>query len=488
MPQLEFYPICRKDYSTLPKMLLALGIGVTLMHLAFLKPLIWDLDGNEVLKVSYSLVTDQSFSLPPGSGGMLGPDGQSYSIRYLLLPILVAPFVAIGIRISSWLGLPWISTTGIFAVSSTVLLTASTTVLVALLALKLGSTKQGAYVAALGFAFGTIALTYAQTLFSEPLLAFLIIACVYLAFDESRSWIGCSLLAMLSILAKPAGIIVGPIISIYFLSKRYQISAILGPIIFPALGILLYLTYNYLRFGNPLITGQPLSVGLSAFEMPQRLLGFLFGFGMGGGLIWYCPPVAMAVVGFFKASKSKPLEAAVLAEIGLGFLMLHSFWHCCGWDWGPRFLVPLLPLLLALTGLIDYRSRKWLVALCIVGFIVNAPTLVSFYQRYYWELEATGHQVWQLSLWTNIADAPLSNVWAATFRQISEAMVTDVKVFLAGSDSVTLMQILPVWWWILPAIGVPVWCGATVAGLLLATGIGVLWRGWPKLEPSAPSI
>lgn len=474
-----------KPRTAVLRMVLALGIGIALIYLAFLKPVIWGGDGNEVLQVAHSLVTEQSFSILPESGGMVGLHGQSYSIRYLLLPILVAPFAAVGIGISAWLGLPWTATAAVLAVTSSVLLTAATAALVALLALRLGSTKQGAYMAALCYAFGTTALTYAQTLFSEPLLAFLIIACIYSALDKSQGWIGCSLLAMLAFLAKPTGIVIAPVISIYFLAKRYPLAAVLGPIIAPALGILLYLFYNYLRFGNPLITGQPLSIGLTASEMPQRFFGFLFGFGMGGGLIWYCPPVAMAVVGFHKALKNKPLEAIAIAGIGLSFLILHSFWFCCGWDWGPRFLVPLLPPLMALTGLIDHQSRKWLVSLSAVGFVINAPTLISFYERYYWELQTAGCKVWELSLWTSIADAPLIHAWGAAFRQISEAMTTDVSVFLAGSESITVMQIVPVWWWVLPAVGVPMWYGAIAAGLLSAAGIEVLRRGWPKLEPSS---
>lgn len=470
-----------------PGIVLALSVGVCLIYLAFLKPVIWGADGNEVLKVAYALVTEHSFSLPAGAESMEGTNGQHYSIRYLLLPIVITPLVAIGVALSSWLGLPALSTAAVLAVVSSVLFTTATTVLVALLALKLGSTKPGAYVAALAYAFGTIALTYAQTLFSEPLLAFLTIACVYLAFGQTRrAWMESSLFAALAILAKPTGIVIGPVVAVYFWLKRYALWVILGPILVPAFGVALYLFYNYLRFGNPFITGQPVATGLSTSGMLERFLGLLFGFGMGGGLLWYCPPVALAVIGLYKALKTKPVEALALLGISTGFLVGYSFWFCCGWDWGPRFLVPALPLLMALVGLIDHQSRKWLIVLSAIGFVINAPTLFSFYQRYYWELQTVENHA-DLSLWSTIAQSPLLNAWGAAFRQVNDALQTDVRGFLTETEPVLAMQIVPIWWWMLPIVGIPVWMGGIVAGLMVAAGIGLLIWGWPTQQSEAPA-
>ena len=465
--------------SPVSRMLLALSTGIFLIYLAFLKPVIWGIDGNEVLQVAHSLITHHSFSVTSDVGGMAGVDGQNYSIRYLLLPIVITPFVAVGIGLSNWLGMPALQVSAIFAVASSVILTVATAVFVALLALRLGSRQKGAYLAALCYAFGTIALTYAQTLFSEPLLAFLTVACVYFAFGNSwREWIGCSVLAALAILAKPAGIVIGPVISLYFLAKRYSRLTILGPILVPTVGLLVYAFYNYTRFGNPFITGQPVSVGLTFTGMPERFFGFLFGSGMGGGLVWYCPPVVLAIVGARKTLQFKLLEILTILGIFLGFLLLHSIWFCCGWDWGPRFLVPVLPLLMALTGLLDYRGRQLLILLSVIGFVISAPTLISFYQRYYWELENAGYRPWQLSLWSNLTDAPIVNLWGAAYRQIGEATTTDVRAVLAGQNSMTVMQTIPVWWWMLPIANIPVWYGAIAAGGLITVGTTFLGFGW----------
>ncbi|MGF1496379.1 MAG: glycosyltransferase 87 family protein [Elainellaceae cyanobacterium] len=405
------------------------------------------------------------------------------------MPVLLVPFVVVGAGLSSWLSLPEEPVSAICALVFSILVTAATTSIVALLALRLGSTGRGAYVAAVGFALGTIAPTYAQTLFSEPLLAFLTLASLYLAMGETRrAWTSSILLGGLAILAKPTGIVVGPVLSIYWLMKRRPRAIVLGPFVAIALGTLIYLGYNYLRFNHPLVTGQPVSTNFQITGMPKRFFGLLFGPGMGGGLVWYCPPVILAVLGFRKALRHKRAEGLAIVGILLGYLGIYSFWLCCGWDWGPRFLVPALPGLMALAGLVDYRGRRILIGLTIIGLGINAPTLISLYERYYWEVQTAGANVHALSLWTDLSSAPLFNVWGAAIRQLSDAAGTDARVLLADAiatsnssietDTPVMMQIVPVWWWLLPVIGLPVWLGILMAAGLIAAGIGAVYWGW----------
>ena len=80
------------------------------------------------------------------------------------------------IALSEIVNLPAHYTAAVCALTLSPLLTAATTALVALLALRLGSDRRGACLAALSFAFGTIALTYTGYFFAEPLLAFLTVA------------------------------------------------------------------------------------------------------------------------------------------------------------------------------------------------------------------------------------------------------------------------------------------------------------------------
>ncbi|MEA5535282.1 hypothetical protein [Crocosphaera sp. XPORK-15E] len=471
------------------KMSLALGVGIGLIYLAFLKPGIWGIDGTEMFWVSHSLVTKGSFALPEGAAGIVGRGGQTFAMRYPLISILAAPFVAIGLFLGTLFHVPTRYAATICALLLSVILTAITASLVALIALRLGGSKKGAYLAALAFAFGTIALVYSREFFAEPVLAFITALMLYWGMgNDYREHAGASILSGLSILAKPAGIILGPIFSAYFFLKKYPWRIILGPIIGTAGGVFLYLCYNFLRFESFFTTGQN-SERFQLTGMPERLIGMILSPGTGGGLFWYCPPTILAIWGFRRGLRIKPLETWLVAGVFLAYWVLHAFWAFRGWNWGPRFLVPVLPGLLALTALIPKKRWDLLLGLTFLGLFFNAPTLVAYYQRYFAELESknTIYLLEALDLWGNPLVSPLFNGWAAAFNQLGDAFSNNVQDVLnnvggpPGEGDIVnsdLLKIVAVWWWVLPAAGIPIWVGFFVALLLIILGIWVLRWGW----------
>ncbi|MGL5879913.1 MAG: hypothetical protein ACRC2V_19325 [Xenococcaceae cyanobacterium] len=465
---------------------LALSLGVALIYLAFLKPGIWGFDGSDMFEVANSLVTKGNFTVPPGSG-KLGRDGMYYSIRYPLLPIISTPFVAIGLFVADLLNLPARYVASVCALLVPIILTAITTSLVVLIALRLGSSKQGAYLAALSYAFGSAAIAYAHQFFAEPLLSLLTTLSVYLALGKTyKQHAIASTLAGLAISAKPAGVVIGPVLAVYFFCKKYSWRTVITPIIGTAMGMMLYFGYNYMRFESISKSGQ----NASRFEISgfvERFVGLILSPGAGGGLLWYCTPVFLVAIGGRKLWKSKPIEALLLFGIFSGYWVLHSFWKFGGWSWGPRFLIPTLPVLFAAIALIDKKWWKLLIILTLIGLFWNAPTLISFYQRYYAEANDGGYLNKALSLWGHPFHAPIFNAWGAAFRQVADAFANNVsdilknagtppdKNHLASSD---LLRIVAVWWWILPAAGISVWVGFIFAMLLIITGIWMLRRGW----------
>ncbi len=335
----------------------ALFLAICLIYLAFLKPGIWGVDGNDMLHMAQSLIEKGNFSIPAGAGGIQGPDGQFYSIRYPLLPIVAVPFVWLGTAIGETLNLPVQYTAATCGLLLNCLLTAATAVLVYGLTLQLGGRRRGALIAAIGYAFGTTAMVYAREFFAEPLLGFIITLALYLAFGQSRwgHW-GTGLLAALAIAAKPAGILLGPVLALYFLLRRCSWDRILAPCIGTVGGVGLYLAYNYIRFGSLTSSGQDTSqLGFDGFFM--RALGQLISPGSGGGLFWYCPPTILAMVGFWVLWQRRKLEFVAVFGIVASFWLLHSGWDFNGWNWGPRFLVPIIPALMVTVGLLDKRWR-----------------------------------------------------------------------------------------------------------------------------------
>lgn len=464
-----------------------LAIGVALIYFAFLKPGIWGFDGQEMLQTSISLVLKHNFILSPGMG-VLGREGQYYPLRYPLLPIVAMPFVAVGLGLSSLLHLPSAYVAGVCALVLSVLLTVGTAVLVALIALRLGSPLKGAFIAALSFAFGTIALVYSREFFSEPLLALLTAGSLYWVVGQSqRELIGASFLAGLAITAKPSAIILGPLLSLYVWVKYRSLKLAVLPCIGTAIGVILFMAYNYMRFGSFTSAGKDI---WTLEGVLPRFFGLLFGFGPGGGLLWYCLPVILALVGFQKAVKaSKGLEALLLVAVFAGYLFLHSFVDFSGWSWGPRFLFPALPGLFALAAIAvkSIEWRKTLVTLTILGFIVNSPSLISYYQAYY--AEATDQNIRQesLVLWASPLKSPLAQSWGAAYRQVENASQNDVREVIrqAGAPpkagefaSAELLKIVAVWWWMLPIIGIPVWIGFLMAMGMVGVGIWSLYNTW----------
>lgn len=465
------------------RLALSISLGFALLFLAFLPPGIYSIDGNSMLAVAESLVTQHNVTVPPGLGST-GAHGRTYSNWYPLLSLLSLPFVAIAHFCSHILRLPFHYLAAIFALLVQVPLTAATAGLVTLLSLQLGATRRGAWLAAISFGVGTIALVYVRTFFAEPLLAFLVAFSLYSAFRLTPSAnLGSAFLALLGVLAKPTGVFVGPVLSAYLFAKKVPWRRAILPFLGSICGFLLYAAYNQVRFGNPLQFGQPWVFSISS--LPFGLAGLLAS--PGWGLIWYCPPVILAIVGFRLAARSKFFEALTIVTIFVVFLLLHSLYKnwSAGWGWGPRYLVPTLPGLCSLTGLLSKRATKVLVVLSLAGFLINAPTLFGFYERYFAELverniSPSAEIAWSLPL------APCLHGWPAAIRQAKDASHHDVRELFAqrGEPSQRIgdsraLRIIALWWWVLPVARIPRWIGFLVSAILVGAGFLILARSAP---------
>jgi hypothetical protein len=464
---------------------LTVSVAYALFLLAFLPPGIYSIDGNSMLAVAESLVTQHSVSVPAGLGSV-GVDGRTYSNWYPLLSLLSLPSVAFAHFLSNILRLPFHYVAAVFALLVQVPLTALSAGVVLLLSLRLGATRLGALLAAASFALGTIALVYARTFFAEPLLAFLVACSLYCAFHLTpRAVVWSAFLASLAVLAKPTGIFIGPVLSAYLFAKHVTWQKAILPLSGSICGFFVYAVYNQIRFGNPLHFGQPWIFSFSG--LPNRLAGLLVS--PGWGLIWYCPPIIVGVVGFRKAARKHFLEALAIVTIFGVFLLLHSCYQnwFAGWSWGPRYLVPTLPGLCSFTGLQKGRGAKALVVLLLAGLVINAPTLIGFYERYFAELMensiSPGSEIaWSLTL------APCIHGWPTAIRQVADASHNDVRAIFArrGEPSQRIeesraLRIVAVWWWVLPVARIPRWVGIFASTILIGVSFLILLRLFRRL-------
>lgn len=458
----------------------ALAFGFSLMYLAFLPPGIYSVDGNSMLAVAESLVTRHSLAVSSPDLGTTGRDGQIYSTWYPLLSFLAIPLVAIAVPIARSFHVPLHYVAGVFAGVLPALFTGATAGLVALLAVQLGSTLRGARRAALVFGLGTVAMVYARTFYADPLLSLLVAGAVYLTLTcAARNILLAGLLAILAVLAKPTGILLGPLLCLYLFLKKAPTKVSVLPLAGSAVGLFCYCVYNVIRFGNPLNFGpaNPFSMAL----IPGGVAGQLFS--PGAGIIWYCPPVVMAALVFSKVAKTKVKEGLLVASVFGAFLLLHSavpYWEG-GWSWGPRYLLPALPGLVALTGLLEGKAAKVLLALTLGGFLLNAPTLISYYERYFAE-EGEQGIVPHTMLWSP-AQSPLLHGWSAASRVVADARKNDVREMFrqAGTPATKIassraLRVVAIWWWVLPVVRIPRVAGALASAAMILCGAWMIFR------------
>ncbi len=461
------------------KLLWSLGLAAALLYLAFLPPGIYSVDGNSMLGVSEAIVTSHSLTVPAGLG-IPGRRGEIYSVYYPLQSLLAAPLVATAILAARLLHAPFHFIAAAFAGILPAVYTAATVAMVAWMALQLGSTLQGARRAALSFGFGTVAMVYARTFYAEPLLSLLIAGAVCLSFTRiSRKIFFAAMLALLAVLAKPTGILLGPALSVYLLLRKTPARFSILPAVGSGFGLLFYFFYNVVRFENPLSFGQTWAFSLST--IPEGIPGLLVS--PGRGIVWYCPPVLAVILGFRKAAKTRKTETLLIGALFAAFLVLHSFWSFWhgGWSWGPRFLVPVLPGLMALTGLLEEKAAKGLLVLAFAGFLANAPAMVSFYERYY--AEASEQGVSDSALRWSPLRAPLLHAWGAASREIADARNHDVREIFheAGTPSATIaasraLRVVALWWWVLPVVLIPRWIGFVCSLAIVIWGCWILLR------------
>jgi hypothetical protein len=105
------------------------------------------------------------------------------------------------------------------------------------------------------------------------------------------------------------------------------------------------------------------------------------------GLLWLAPATLLAVVGWFFVAKKKPMHTAALLFGFVAFFILAALWKYWdgGWCFGPRLIVPVIPLLMA--GAVGLWEREWMkrffprwlaVNLVLVSCLINLGAV-----RYY---------------------------------------------------------------------------------------------------------
>lgn len=465
----------------------ALFLALALIELSLLPPGIKSVDEISMYTVTESLVNGNGFHVPCSLIGVPGEGGGCYSSWYPLLSILAVPLVALAHLMASVGGFDSAAVSKAIAPAVSALSAAGAGAFTAGIARRMGASWGAAVLAAVAFAFGTEALTHARSFFAETLCAVCAAGAVYAlgAGDETarRRWLGFAAL-VLAPLAKPPMIVLGPAIGLARAISARDPRKVLAPTAASLAGIAVYMLYNYARFRDATeFGGESRSVSLSDYLSLDAIeaLG-LFTISPGRGMLWFSPVAVLGAVGLARRYKDPlPLCCGLVSLAILAFYLANPG---IGDNWGTRYLVPAMPMLCAGLVLLPPRVKGLTIALVVLGMLIQVPTTLAFYSRYFAELRDRGNV--PTDVYWSVTDSPLIQSWPAMVRELKAAKDSDVKELVDRqkkpfnvnkSEPATkqeLLQVVALWWWMLPGVGIPLILGLGLAIAMLAAGVVML--------------
>lgn len=399
-------------------------------------------DGDAVLAVAANLTrhgspdinsiaqADWLLPLPASRMGAFGADGTLYAKKSPTPSLLLLPFVALSDA------LPWTSTRAT-AMLFNPLVTALTGALLYSLLRRLDYRPRAALTVALVYGLATFAVVYVKTLFGEALAALLILLAVYALHRYRAGRHARDLLVAGSALGLLLGVnlvyaVIGAVVGIFMLiafgsagassMSRDRFKDVLqaglilsAPIV---VAVVLLGAYNLWRFGDLFSSGYHFAEG-EGFTRP--LLTGLYGLFVSPfrGVFWYNPVLIAALPGWVLLRRRDSYTASLTAALVLAQALMFAGWWSWhgGIVWGPRFLLPTLPLIAVwLAPLVawvlrslDAGSRRRLerIALTLLAVLlllsVGVQMLGVLYSHYPY---INGYL--NVHYWTGEFDAPLT--------------------------------------------------------------------------------
>lgn len=310
--------------------------------------------------------------LPPISRmGSFGTDGLLYAKKGVTPSLLLLPLVALAHLVPA---LPVRATAMLF----NPLVTTLTALLLYTFARHLDTRPRTAFITALFYGIGTMALIYTQTLFGEPLAALFLLGAVLSAFryrqqPQTHSLVAAGVLLGLLIGINLTYSLMVPIVGLYAFGlhpRHWRIRHLAIMIFAFASIILLLLVYNLARFGHPLQSGYQFAEG-EGFTFPLFIGLFGLTFSPYGGIFIYNPILWLAIPGaLLLRRQNTPLLATIIIIAAAQVFTYASWWSWHGGIvWGPRFAIPIIPLLaLLLLPVIDQIDRHRIFTVVFAGF------------------------------------------------------------------------------------------------------------------------
>lgn len=303
--------------------------------------------------------------------GTYGPDGLLYCRKGPGTSLAALPLIWLG-HVVPGLGM------ATAALLLNMWITAGTAVLLAAWLQRAGYRPRVALGVAAVFGVATLAPPYSKTFFSEPLTGFgLMVAAFFtLAYRETGRAREACLAGVglgVALCTRMVNAVLLPLVALSLwwppsrTLRRDGLGRSLGKAVRDggrgmlalavpvAAAVALHLAYNAARFGSPWVSGYLPEERFSG-DWLQGILGLLVS--PGRGLFLYVPVLGFSLLGWPRLFRKHPRDAALWAGVVSVYLLLYGKWFMWhgGYAWGPRFLVPVVPL--ALLGLAPWLERR----------------------------------------------------------------------------------------------------------------------------------
>lgn len=366
-------------------------------------------DGTAMLATAESLLyrgtlaVDHSFLADDGisPSARLGADGRVYSKYGIGFPLLEIPVLAAADLAAGATGADPAAARVVLLSLLNPALAALCCLLVASIAQGLGASSAQANVLGGSCGLATLLGAHATSDGADVLLATLLTAAIAALATYSRTLrfraaLGCGVALGYAVLTKSAFVIVVPAFAAGMLaiprqarrqsrgptSRRELVAgwtAFLAPV---AAAVVATLALNTLRFGSPTANGY--NAPIMTADMAQGM--FALTLGLNKGLLWYAPPAVLGVVGCLRVRDGDTPVAAVtlLASASLALATSRFYDWGGGWTWGPRYLLPAVPALVAgCAPLLGSRIGRASVSVAVaVGALVSLLGVVISEEAY----------------------------------------------------------------------------------------------------------
>ena len=356
-----------------PTLHTALIAMIAVVYLFSAKGYLEILDTQYSVETAISLLDHGSMIVAPGGETHRAPDGNYYSRYGVGLPITFLPYVAAGTVLSHLTHLPRMQVIGFLISFANIPYAIATLLLFSRLLRKLGISENTVCFLTVALGLGTLCWRYAGYDYSEEIqmtLLLLVVQGVIRPTERDVIWAGIA--AGCLIVLKLIYVVTIPIFGLYLLVQlcgleRWRGLLQLGaPIV---AGVAFSAWINFIRYRDPFQTGYAGEAHAWNFAQMAQTIPLLLA-STQTGLLVFCPVLILGVLGWYAFARKYFPEAMFCLALVLENLLWTGAWHGWdgGWTWGPRLLIPLIPLwLLPAAFLIDApRRAAWFPAFAVI--------------------------------------------------------------------------------------------------------------------------